>query len=73
MTLSDDDSSSESSYDGTPMEDGSSNFEKAPEQTEVNYVVDVGSSPIGTWESHTKVCIIFIYRHFINLKSYFQL
>ena len=63
LTLSDDDdSSSESSYDGNglEMQDATSNSEKAPEQSEFNYVVDVGSAPIGTWEQHTKVCVIFI-------------
>lgn len=59
--MSDDDSSSESSYDGTgqEMQEVNSNFEKASEQSESNYVVDVGSAPIGTWEQHTKVCVIF--------------
>lgn len=74
LTLSDDDSSSESSYDGTPVQDQSSNFEKAPEQIEGNYIVDVGSSPIGTWESHTKVCIMFVFlNYYLNNRKLFPL
>lgn len=57
LSLSDDDdSSSESSYDGTDLETQlvSSTSSRSTEQIEINYVTDVGSSPIGTWEQHTK-------------------
>lgn len=58
ISLSDDDSSNDSFYDESAAEIQDMRSTEVSTPAEINYVAEVGSSPIGTWEQHTKVYII---------------